>query len=315
MNSSGVRLPHPRNFVAHWPDPLSQGDSQACPLCLPFPPISSVVMARTASAAQLREPSATLPCLLNSAAAFIDRALLPETAQTGKSRYGPLVRTLRPFAPARSASVAPAPSACAYLSGTNRLTCLVDPHLGRPFAPPLPRPDTRLRADRFGVFTFLRPAFLPSHHPVSVGNPLICGIGAGRPELRPLATAAFPDPANQLTGFDSLKVTRPFLPSSLSLSPLLRAEQIGGMIVLDLSCGGPGNQPRVPWEYLPRPTGHSDLQGHFPRSNDRQDSTFPRESAGRVAATIFPPVFRVSGTLQRAFASFFHRIRSQHSTS
>lgn len=237
MKSSRVRLPHLRNFVAHWPDPLSQGDSQARPLCLPVPPISSAAMARTASAAQLREPSASLPGLLNSAAAFSDWALLPESGRTGNSCYGPLARALRPFAPARSASVARSPSARACLSGANRLTCLVDPHPGRPFAPPLPRPGTRLRAERFGVFT-----------------------------------------------------------------------------VLDLSCGGPENYPRVPWIQHSRPTGQSDLQGHFPRSKDRQDSTFPRESAGRVAAAIFPPVFRVSGTLQRAFASFFHRIRFRHST-
>ena len=237
MNSSRVQLPHLRVFVAHWPDPWSQGDSQARPQCLPVPPISSAAMARTASAAQLREPSASLPCLLNSAAGFIDQALLPESARTGNSCYGPLARALRPFAPARSASVAHFPSAHACLSGANRLTCLADPHPGRSFVPPLPCPATRLRADRFSVFT-----------------------------------------------------------------------------VLDPSCGGPGDHPRSPWEYLPGPTGHSDLQGHFPRSNDRQDSTFPRESAGRVAFAIFPPVFRVSGTLQRAFASFFHRIRFQHST-
>lgn len=313
MSSPGAPLPHLRIFVAHWSAPWSQGDSQARPLCRPFPPISSAVMAKTAWAAQLREPSASLPCLLNSAAEFFERRHFPRTSRSGESFHCALAPRFRPFAPARSAA-ALFPSAHACLSGANRLTGLVDPHPGRPFAPPLPHPDTRLRAERFGVLTFHRPAFLPSHHPVSVGNQLICGIGAGRPGLRPLAPAAFPEPANQLTGFDTLKVTRPFLPSSLSLSPSLRAERIGGMTVRDLSGGGPGNTPRGSWIDLSGLSGHSELQGHFPRSNDRQDSTFPRESAVRVAAAIFPPVFRVSGTLQRAFASFFHRIRSQYST-
>jgi hypothetical protein len=309
-------MPHLRISVAHWSDPWSQRDSQARSLCLPFPPINSAVMARTTLAAQLREPSASLPCLLNSAAEPIDRLLFAEMPRSGNTSRGALAQRLRRFAPARPASAPHSPSARAGLSGANRLTCRVDSHPRRPFVPPLPRPDTRPRPDRFGVFTFRRPAFLLRDHPVSDGNPLICGFGAGRPGLRPLAPAAFPETANQLSCFDWLRMARPFLPSSLSLTPWLRTKRIGGVTAFDFSCGVPGNAFRGSSEYPAGPTGHSDLQGHFPSSPDRQDSTFPRESAGRVAFAIFPPFFRVSGTLQRAFASgsFFQRNRSQHLT-
>ena len=260
--------------------------------------------------------TSSLPCLLNTAAGFLCRLLFAEMTRSGNGSRGALAQGLRPFAPARPASAPHSPSARACLSGANRRTCLVDSHPGRPFVPLLARPDTRLRADRFGVFTFRRPAFLRLHHSVSEGYPLICGLGAGRPGLRPLAHAAFPETANQLTCFDSLSLARPFLPSSLSLRPWLRTKRIGGGTDFELSCGIPGNEFRGSSVYPAGPTGHSDLQGHFPSSPDRQDSTFPRESAGRVAFAIFPPFFRVSGTLQRAFASgsFFHRIRSQHST-
>ncbi len=133
------------------------------------------------------------------------------------------------------------------------------------------------------------------------------------PGLRLLTPLPFAPVPNQRTFPDSQDFSRPFHPSSPSSKLRLRAEGIGGITSLDLSTGVLGN--RVPGLLQPssRLTGLSYLNGHFPRFNDRQDSTFPRESAGWAASAIFPPFFRVSGTLQRAFAcgSFFQRIRSQ----
>lgn len=163
-----------------------------------------------------------------------------------------------------------------------------------------------------GGCTRSRPAGLPSctlAMGALIGNRL-----AGVLWLRPLAPLPAMTVPNQLNFSDPLGFARPFLPSSPRQNPRLRAERIGGWTSSELLVGVHGNDVPGLLRRKAGLTGLSYLCGHFPRSNDRQDSTFPRESSGRAASAIFPPFFRVSGTLQRALASgsFFHRIRSNH---
>lgn len=161
----------------------------------------------------------------------------------------------------------------------------------RPFAPSLPfRPDTRRRTERFGAFTCDRPAFSPKPPPASDGNPLICGVREVWPGLRPLAQAAFTEPANQLTCFDPLRLARPFLPSSLSSKPRLRAERFGGLNLLDLLCGVPGNPFSASLHTPARVSGLSISAVILPGPNDRQDSTFPRKVRRRAAGAHFPAI-------------------------
>ena len=100
---------------------------------------------------------------------------------------------------------------------------------------------------------------------------------AGSPGLRPLAPLPSASAPNQRTFSELSECARPFLPSSPSPKPRLRAERIGGVTSIDLSGGVPGNEFRDSLDYPARPIGHSYLPAHFPPSNDRQDSTFPTE--------------------------------------
>lgn len=161
----------------------------------------------------------------------------------------------------------------------------------------------------------VRPAGLSPRTPardVLIGSPR-----AGSPGFRPLAPLPSAAASNQHSFSDLSGFTRPFLPSSLVPGVRLRAERIGSVTFLDLSPGVPGNRFRDSFEDPTRPTRLPYLRGHFPRSNDRRDSTFPRESSGRAAAALFPPFFRVSGTLQKPLAcgSFSYRIRSKQPTT
>jgi len=161
----------------------------------------------------------------------------------------------------------------------------------------------------------VRPAGFSPRTPAM--DALIGGRRAGSPGLRSLAPLPSAAASNQHSLTDLPGFTRPFLPSSLVPGARLRAERIGGVILFDPSCGVLGNRFRDSLEDPARPTGLPYLRGHFPRSNDRRDSTFPRESSGRAAAALFPPFFRVSGTLQKPLAcgSFSHRIRSKQPTT
>ena len=184
------------------------------------------------------------------------------------------------------------PLAPPFLTGASHQRHLPD-SLGcaRPFVPSLPfRPDTRRRTERFGAFTCDRPAFSPQPHPASEGNPLICGVREVWPGLRPLAQTAFAEPANQHTRFDFLISARPFLPSSLSSKPRLRAERNGGLNPLDLLCGVPENLFPASLHTPARASGLTISAVILPGPNDRQDSTFPRKVRRRAAGAHFPAI-------------------------
>lgn len=116
-------------------------------------------------------------------------------------------------------------------------------------------------------------------------------------------------PAHQLTWGGNCCLNRPIESPARYASV---SSQIGGLTSFDFFSGVLGNEFRASSEHPTESIGSSYLRGHFPRTNDRQDSTFPRESAERVAFAIFPLFFRVSGTLQVALArgSLTHRICS-----
>ena len=109
--------------------------------------------------------------------------------------------------------------------------------------------------------------------------------------------SCLPSLANQLTFQDGPRLGRPFLPSSPSPKPRLRAERIGGVTSFDLSSGVPGNEFRASFKHPARPFGLSHILGHFPLSNDRQDSTFPTEKR-QAEKTRSSAALRVSGTLR-----------------
>lgn len=153
------------------------------------------------------------------------------------------------------------------------------------------------RMIRFQTLAYQR--FCSAHWPAPL---TASGAAVARP-------SCLPSSANQLNLEDnhcqSCPIERP-----VRLAP--GSSQLGSSTFLDSSTGVLGKGFRASLNQLTRRTGFSYLTARFPRSNDRRDSTFPRESSGRVASAIFPPFFRVSGTLQRPLAcgSFSHRIRS-----
>ncbi len=133
----------------------------------------------------------------------------------------------------------------------------------------------------------------------------------GRRVLAPLPYVHDP---NQRSFTDLLGSARPFFPSSRLQVFGLRWERIGGPDFLNLSIGAVENEFRGSLEELGRTYRISDRFAHFPRSDARQDSTFPRGKCGRAAVAHFPPSLRVSGTLRERLASgsllFNSRIRS-----
>ncbi len=212
-----------------------------------------------------------------------------------------------PEPPTASGTAVARPSCLPSLA--NQLTFQADPRRSRPL-----KQGPRFAPCRvsIGGCTRSRPTGLPSctlAMGALIGNRLAGVLG-----LRPLAPLPFMAVPNQHNFSDPLGFARPFHPSSPSQNPRLRAERIGGWTSFDLFFGVLGNVVPGLLRTTARLAGLSYLCGRFPISNDRQDSTFPRESSGRAALAIFPPFFRVSGTLQRALASgsFFHRIRSIH---
>ena len=157
-------------------------------------------------------------------------------------------------------------------SSTNQLTFRDDSRLGRPLKQ---GPRFAPRHSSIGGCTRGRPAAFSSRT-----NAIIALIGhrrAGSPGLRPLAPLPSASAPNQRTFADQPDCARPFLPSSPSPKPRLRAERIGGVTSFDLSSGAPGNEFRDSLEYTARPGGFPYVRAHSPPSNDRQDSTFPTE--------------------------------------
>ncbi len=242
--------------------------------------IGSLAGMTTTLAAHFREASASLYASRQIGGSIFRRPavfLLPIPERSalmgfpGSGRYG-----LRPLAPP-------------FLTGASHQRHLSDALGGaRPFDPSLPfRPDTRRRTERFGASNCERPALSLLPMPIPAGCPLIFGVREVWLVLRPLARTALAEPANQHTRFDFLISARPFLPSSLSSKPRLRAERNGGLTP------GPKAGYTHRWT-LPgiHPTGK------FPLPDVMQESDFPGGNHRSFfdAQKIF--VLRVSGTLR-----------------
>jgi hypothetical protein len=171
-----------------------------------------------------------------------------------------------------------------------------------------PRPGCRIeRAVRFATvpsqidaFIGNRPASSLTRWQNNAQETLICSLCSGAQELRPLAPGLLAESANQLNFSDQLR--NRFLPSLPCPDTRLRRERIGG-IRFDPASRLHETPLRGSLIQRLRFTEFSHLCGHFPLSNDRQDSTFPGGKCGRVADAIFPLALRVSGTL-REEASF-----------
>jgi len=128
---------------------------------------------------------------------------------------------------------------------------------------------------------------------------LNCGHCSGRRARRFLGPSAFADAASQRSIPKLSGSIRPFSPSSLSPKPLLRTQRKGVGIPFDHSIGVFGNPLQDSSIHRPRPVDPCTFAVVLPGPNDRQDSTFPRKSAGGSLTLIFPPLLRVSGTLRR----------------
>lgn len=139
---------------------------------------------------------------------------------------------------------------------------------------------------QLGDFTRSRPAVFPLRIPAMAA--LIGDRRAGSQGFRPLAPLPFAADPNQRNSTDLLGFARPFLSSSLSSKPRLRAERIGGLTSLDLSTGVLGNGVPGLLGTPPRLVGFCHLGGRFPGPNDRQDSTFSRKKWRRDADAQFP---------------------------
>jgi len=138
-----------------------------------------------------------------------------------------------------------------------------------------------------GDFTRGRPPGFPLR--TQTFDALIGNRRAGSPGFRPLAPLPSALVSNQRTFADRPGFARPFLPSSSSPKPRLRAERIGGVTSFDLSSGVLGNEFRAASAHF-TPTGRAPyLSVHFPPSNDRRESTFRTEKCRRAADAQFPP--------------------------
>ena len=168
-------------------------------------------------------------------------------------------------------------------SPANQRTRQDDPHPGRPLKQ---GPRFAPYHASIGGFTGCQPAFFPFRTPAMdalIGSRLSGSLG-----LRPLAPLPLTAASNQRNFTDSLGFARPFLPSSPSPKPRLRAERIGGVTSFDPSNGVPGNKFRDSFNDLARLSGPSTFAVVFPVPDDRQDSTFSRKKCGRAAGAHFP---------------------------
>ncbi len=199
MTSCRSSMAHPRLFPAHGPEPLTApGAAQACPTCLPSP----------------------------SHQLTFDDDLRPNRPLQKGPRFAPChfaIGDLTGKRPADTQSRIPAMNVlmsglCSGRQGWRPLALLFftqsahqhnSPDLlgfARPVIPSSPlRPDTRLRAERFGAVTFRPSPFASLPMPVPASLSLICRIADVWPRLRPLAVAATVNPANQPTSEGDLR--------------------------------------------------------------------------------------------------------------
>ena len=152
---------------------------------------------------------------------------------------------------------------------------------------------------QFGCFTLMHLSFPPAPVRKVAAVALNCGHCSGRRAQRFLGPSAFADAASQRSIPKLSGSIRPFSPSSLSPKPQLRTQRKGVGIPFDLSIGVFGNPLQDSSIHRPRPVDPCTFAVVLPGPNDRQDSTFPRKSAGWPLTLIFPPLLRVSGTLRR----------------
>lgn len=138
---------------------------------------------------------------------------------------------------------------------------------------------------------------------------LIGSRPSGLPGLRPLAPLPFTAASNQRNLSDPLGFARPFVPSSPSPKPRLRAQRIGGVTSFDLSSGVPGNEFRDSLDYPARPVGFPTFALIFLRQMTVRIALFLRKSAERKKRG-FSVALRVSGTLREG-----HRLRLISETS
>ena len=154
------------------------------------------------------------------------------------------------------------------------------------------RPSRRIeRAVRFaavpsqiGSFTRNRPALPPTPWQNNAQGTLICSLCFGARDFRPLAPGLLAESANQLN-FTDLLLSR-FLPSFPCPDTRLRRERIGS-IRFDHANRLHETPLRGTLIQRLRFTEILHLCGHFPLSNDRQDSTFRTESADRRKTRFF----------------------------
>ena len=180
----------------------------------------------------------------------------------------------------------------------NQLTCQDDP---RPDRPLKQGPRFALCHASIGGCTQGRPAAFPPRTPAL--DALIGNRRAGSPGLRPLAPLPSALVPNQRNPGDLLGRARPFLPSSPSPKPRLRAKRIGGVISLDLSPESSETSSGTPWHTPTRLTGVLTFPVIFLRQMTVRIALFLRKRAERKKRR-FSAALRVSGTLRKG-----HRLR------
>ncbi len=171
-------------------------------------------------------------------------------------------------------------------SSANQLTFDDDPRLGRSL-----RKSARFapRLSTISDFTEHRPAAFPPR--ILAMNALIGNCLAGSPGLRPLAPRPSASDPNQRKVSEAPGFACPFLPSSPSPKPRLRAKRIGSVTFLDLSIGVFGNEFRDSSKHPSDRADSGTLVVVFPVPNDQQEMHFsPEKCRGGSRSLIFPAV-------------------------
>ena len=293
------------SHIVHFTD-RAVADSRTCEICPPichfaagvsgfpapanrFGQIGAPVMTTGIRVVHLNGPAAALPIQINALTSrpaeslrLLDFSSLMSVPCSGR-------QGLRPLAPPFLTEAA------------HQLTFPASSGSCRPL-----EKGVRFAADLypFGDFTEGHTACFLTLRRIFAPVSLICGSCPGRQTLRPLASPACTEAANQRTFPRPSGSFRPFSPSSPAPNSRLRTQRKGVLTSFDLSTGVLGNEFRASSNNPAQQIGLSYLRGHFPGSNDRQDSTFSRKKCGRVAVAHFPPILRVSGTLRRKFPFF-----------
>lgn len=301
-------MAHWRYFAAHWSEPLpAPGAAQACPTCLRSP-ANQLTPQGDSRPHRPIERAARFALVPSQLGGFTSErpAIFPFRTLAMDALIGGLPRRFAGGSTSRPASLRSSPPISAIPP-----TYLASP--AHSFRPRLPQSPGSGRNDSAPSPLADLFSFPPMPNPA--GNPLICGIREVWPRLRPLAQAAFTDPANQLTCFDFLMTARPFLPSSLSSKPRLRAERTGGLTSFDLSSGVLGNEFRASSIHPSRQTGLPIFAVVFPVPDDREHKHFPRGKVrGGPLSLIFPPFLRGSGPLRRDSAFSQKQHNRKHKT-